>query len=87
MGEVFGYQPPFLVSSTTTSTDTMRVSTFITSLALAHGAFASCGWKLKANDCICMNSVDGSLMDDETATCCRNMGLRTMDNVRDENHT
>jgi hypothetical protein len=50
--------------------------------ALVQGGLAPCGWKLKPNDCICMNSVDGSLMDDETATCCRNMGLRTQDNVR-----
>lgn len=61
----------------------MKASIVIATLALGHGSFASCGWKLKPNDCICMNSVDGSLMDDETATCCRNMGLRTQDNVRD----
>jgi hypothetical protein len=60
----------------------MKVSILAVALAFAHGSLASCGWTLKPNDCICMNSVDGSLMDDETATCCRNMGLRTKDNVR-----
>lgn len=57
-------------------------SILVTTLALVHGGLASCGWYLKPNDCICMNSVDGTLMDDETATCCRDMGLKTKNNVR-----
>ena len=60
----------------------MKASALLATLALAHSALAVCGWQLKPNDCICMNSVDGRLMDDETAVCCRNMGLRTVDNVR-----
>lgn len=64
---------------------TMKASLVLASFVLAHGSFAasSCGWQLKPDDCICMNSADGSLRDDETAVCCRNMGLKTTNNVRD----
>ncbi|KAH8899167.1 hypothetical protein GQ53DRAFT_836249 [Thozetella sp. PMI_491] len=49
-------------------------------LFLWDGALASCGWYLNANDCICMNSVDGHLMADETSFCCQQMGLRASNN-------
>ncbi|KAI3322653.1 hypothetical protein HD806DRAFT_110085 [Xylariaceae sp. AK1471] len=36
-----------------------------------------CKWALVPDDCICMNSVNGAIMKDPTATCCTNMGLKT----------
>jgi hypothetical protein len=45
-----------------------------TLFVVALGASADCGWKLKGNDCICMNSADGSLLRDWTDTCCKAMG-------------
>ncbi|KAB5584856.1 hypothetical protein GE09DRAFT_1209499 [Coniochaeta sp. 2T2.1] len=64
----------------------MKASALLATLALTHGALGSCGWKLKPDDCICMNSVDGSLMDDETSVCCRDMGLKTQNNICGVNH-
>jgi hypothetical protein len=62
----------------------MKLSNILSSLVLAQGALAasSCGWKLDPNDCICMNSVDGHLEKEATATCCKDMGLKNIDNVR-----
>ncbi|KAI0865033.1 hypothetical protein F4860DRAFT_462118 [Xylaria cubensis] len=36
-----------------------------------------CKWSLEPDDCICMNSMNGSIMKDPTATCCTDMGLKT----------
>ncbi|KAI0505808.1 hypothetical protein F5B22DRAFT_626390 [Xylaria bambusicola] len=36
-----------------------------------------CRWALDPDDCICMNSVNGSNMKDPTSICCANMGLKT----------
>ncbi|KAK6860572.1 hypothetical protein PG990_012124 [Apiospora arundinis] len=36
-----------------------------------------CGWHLNGNDCICMNSQNGALLQVQTNTCCNNMGLQT----------
>jgi hypothetical protein len=63
---------------------TMRLSILFTSLVVARGGLAACGWKLQPNDCICMNSVDGSLEKVATATCCQDMGLKNIDNVSNE---
>ncbi len=55
---------------------------FAIAAAFASGARADCGWTLQVNDCICMKSTDGTLMTAETATCCRDMGLKTTVSVR-----
>ncbi|RKU48524.1 hypothetical protein DL546_006778 [Coniochaeta pulveracea] len=62
----------------------MKLSILLSSVLLAQGSLAasSCGWKLDPNDCICMNSVDGHLEKEATATCCKDMGLKNIDNVR-----
>ncbi|KAK3937212.1 hypothetical protein QBC46DRAFT_366374 [Diplogelasinospora grovesii] len=46
----------------------------------ASGA-TGCGWTLDTNDCICMNSVDGSLMKVETSACCKSMGYKTANSI------
>lgn len=38
-----------------------------------------CSWRLDGDDCICMNSQNGALLKDQTATCCTAMGLKTKD--------
>ncbi|KAI0197649.1 hypothetical protein F4808DRAFT_438245 [Astrocystis sublimbata] len=40
-----------------------------------------CKWSLAPDDCICMNSMNGSNMKDLTAVCCGNMG-RKMSNLK-----
>ncbi len=51
-------------------------------LALCRGSrWVSADGSLNPNDCICMNSVDGRVMADETSGCCRDMGLRAANNV------
>ncbi|KAK7914034.1 hypothetical protein PG985_011737 [Apiospora marii] len=36
-----------------------------------------CGWHLEGDDCICMNSQNGALLQSQTNICCNNMGLAT----------
>jgi hypothetical protein len=38
-------------------------------------------WYLEPDDCICMNSRDGSLLKTQTLGCCKSMGYKTYDNV------
>jgi len=52
----------------------MQLSFLAILFVFAFGATADCGWKLEGNDCICMNSADGSLWRNWTDTCCRAMG-------------
>ncbi|KAK8121872.1 hypothetical protein PG984_010542 [Apiospora sp. TS-2023a] len=40
-----------------------------------------CGWHLNGDDCICMNSQNGALLQAQTNTCCTNMGLNTKNAV------
>lgn len=40
-----------------------------------------CGWHLNGDDCICMNSQNGALLQAQTNTCCNNMGLTTKNAV------
>ena len=60
----------------------MKLLSAVLGLVLVQGIQADCGWYLETNDCICMNSRDGSLLRQQTATCCRDMGLKTTDSVR-----
>lgn len=36
---------------------------------------AQCGWKLEGNDCICMNSANGTAWSEYTKYCCSAMGV------------
>lgn len=64
---------------------TMKVAgvfLFLTSLVLGTELLDArdrdvCKWQLDPDDCICMNSVNGTLMRDPTTTCCLDMGLKT----------
>ncbi|KAK5657456.1 hypothetical protein OQA88_3028 [Cercophora sp. LCS_1] len=59
----------------------MRLASIIIGLGFTSGAFAACGWILAPDDCICMNSTDGSLLKKQTSDCCWSMGYRTAQNV------
>ncbi len=50
-------------------------------LSLLAVVRADCGWQLDANDCICMNSTNGQLLDVETSVCCRNVWQQSSTNV------
>ena len=52
-----------------------------TALAFDADSTAVCGWYLNPNDCICMNSADGKVMNAETSSCCQEMGLKAAGNV------
>ncbi|KAK4217451.1 hypothetical protein QBC37DRAFT_414545 [Rhypophila decipiens] len=59
----------------------MRSFICLVALGLFSGVQARCEWYLEANDCICMNSTDGSLARTQTVTCCKATGYKTTDNV------
>ncbi|KAK3690322.1 hypothetical protein B0T22DRAFT_404815 [Podospora appendiculata] len=56
----------------------MRATILLISLWAACGgalssaeSVATCEWYLNPNDCICMNSTDGSLLRTQTTACCK----------------
>jgi hypothetical protein len=55
----------------------MRPSALALLWACCQTVRADCGWRLNANDCLCINSVDGSAWTDYTNYCCKAMGLKT----------
>ncbi|KAM7207916.1 hypothetical protein V8F20_001710 [Naviculisporaceae sp. PSN 640] len=59
----------------------MRSFTCLLLLGMFGGALARCEWYLNPDDCICMNSTDGSLARSQTTTCCKATGYKTTDNV------
>ncbi|KAM7190076.1 hypothetical protein V8F33_009663 [Rhypophila sp. PSN 637] len=59
----------------------MRSFICLVALGLCGGVLARCEWYLEANDCICMNSTDGSLARTQTVTCCKATGYKTTDNI------
>lgn len=59
----------------------MRSFICLLALGVFGGVLARCEWYLEANDCICMNSTDGSLARTQTNTCCKATGYKTTDNV------
>ena len=81
---------PFFATIPKVSTRTklkMRLSQFIVALGFSSGVLAApcrtgAAWYLEPNDCICMNSTDGAILEKQTATICAAMKYRTADNVR-----
>ena len=63
----------------------MKLLSALITLLLFQGIHAQqCGWNLDGNDCICMNSRNGALMKDQTAECCKDMGLKINSLVGDK---
>jgi len=63
----------------------MRLTIAFLALGLAKGGVsAACrgGWLLEPDDCICMNSTNGDLLEWQTQSICNAMGYRTADKVR-----
>jgi hypothetical protein len=60
----------------------MRFSVFSILLALGQTIHADCGWQLEGNDCICMNSSNGTAWTEWTTYCCNAMGQKTRGKVR-----
>jgi len=63
----------------------MRLTIAFLALGLAKGGLsAACrgGWLLEPDDCICMNSTNGDLLEWQTQSICNAMGYRTADKVR-----
>ena len=59
----------------------MKLTTSLLALAMSSFVAADCGWSLTPDDCICMNSVNGGLLQSQTTQCCSAMGLKTKDKV------
>ncbi|KAK4236667.1 hypothetical protein C8A03DRAFT_16719 [Achaetomium macrosporum] len=62
----------------------MRVLALFLSLGFLGGALAQqCpgSWYLEPDDCICMNSRDGSLLKTQTSGCCKALGYKTYNNI------
>ncbi|KAK4182989.1 hypothetical protein QBC35DRAFT_394839 [Podospora australis] len=62
----------------------MKAFTAILALGFIGGAFAQqCAgsWYLEPDDCICMNSRDGSLLKEQTLGCCKTLKYKTWDNI------
>jgi hypothetical protein len=62
----------------------MKAFGLLLTLGFLGGAIAQqCpgSWYLEPDDCICMNSRDGSLLKTQTLGCCKSLGYKTYDNV------
>lgn len=54
---------------------------FLGAGVLAQTQCAGSVWYLEPDDCICMNSRNGTLLKTQTLGCCRSLGYKTYDNV------
>ncbi|KAG7293925.1 hypothetical protein NEMBOFW57_003985 [Staphylotrichum longicolle] len=62
----------------------MKAFGLLLTLGFLGGAIAQqCpgSWYLEPDDCICMNSRDGSLLKTQTLGCCKSLGYKTYDNI------
>ncbi|KAI1174454.1 hypothetical protein F4777DRAFT_599600 [Nemania sp. FL0916] len=59
---------------------------FAKGLSIFERQSSVCTWSLAPDDCICMNSMNGAIMVDPTATCCTDMGLKTSNLKCNVNH-
>ena len=62
----------------------MKFTLFTILLSMAAGSALAqvCEWYLNPDDCICMQSTDGSLLRTQTASCCKSLGYKTTNSVR-----
>ncbi|KAK4227300.1 hypothetical protein QBC38DRAFT_364569 [Podospora fimiseda] len=54
---------------------------FLGTGALAQQQCAGSVWYLEPDDCICMNSRNGTLLKTQTLGCCKSLGYKTYDNI------
>ncbi|KAK3902647.1 hypothetical protein C8A05DRAFT_43983 [Staphylotrichum tortipilum] len=62
----------------------MKTSGLLLALGFLGGAVAQqCqgSWYLEPDDCICMNSRDGTLLKSQTSGCCKSLGYKTYSSI------